>query len=44
MKRANFEPEHQDFRETVGRFVTDEIMPNFEQWEEDAIVPRELFL
>ena len=43
MKRANFEPEHQDFRETVGRFVTDEIMPNFEQWEADAIVPRELF-
>ena len=43
MKRAIFEPEHQDFRETVGRFVTDEIMPNFEQWEEDGIVPRELF-
>jgi len=43
MKRAIFEPEHQDFRETVSRFVSDEIMPNFEQWEEDGIVPRELF-
>ncbi|MBN8869991.1 MAG: acyl-CoA dehydrogenase family protein [Solirubrobacterales bacterium] len=43
MDRAIFEPEHQDFRETVRRFVSDEIMPNFEQWETDAIVPRELF-
>jgi len=43
MDRAIFEPEHQDFRETVRRFVNDEIMPNFEQWETDGIVPRELF-
>ncbi len=43
MDRAIFEPEHQDFRESVRRFVADEIMPNFEQWEEDGIVPRELF-
>ncbi len=43
MDRAIFEPEHQDFRDSVRRFVADEIMPNFEQWEEDGIVPRELF-
>ena len=43
MDRAIFEPEHQDFRDSVRRFVADEIMPNFEQWEEDGIVPREIF-
>ena len=43
MDRAIFEPEHQDFRDSVRRFVADEIMPNFEQWEADGIVPRELF-
>ena len=43
MDRTIFEPEHNDFRDSVRRFVADEIMPNFEQWEEDGIVPRELF-
>ena len=43
MDRTIFEPEHNDFRDSVRRFVADEIMPNFEQWEEEGIVPRELF-
>ncbi|MCC6755177.1 MAG: acyl-CoA dehydrogenase family protein [Solirubrobacterales bacterium] len=43
MDRDIFEPEHRDFRDTVRRFVDDEIMPDFEQWETDGIVSRELF-
>ncbi len=43
MDRDIFEPEHDDFRDSVRRFIADEISPNFEQWEEDGTVPRELF-
>lgn len=31
------------FRDQVTRFVSDEILPNAEQWEEEGFVPRELF-
>ena len=43
MKRAIFEPEHKDYRESVRRFMAEEVVPNHEQWEEDGLVPRELF-
>jgi alkylation response protein AidB-like acyl-CoA dehydrogenase len=43
MRRTLFEPEHLDFRESVSRFVAEEITPHHEQWERDGIVPRELF-
>jgi len=43
MRRTGFEPEHEDFRESARRFVAEEIAPNHERWEEDGIVPRELF-
>ena len=43
MERQLFEAEHEDFRETVRRFVAEEVSPNFEQWEEDGIMPREVF-
>jgi alkylation response protein AidB-like acyl-CoA dehydrogenase len=43
MKRAIFEPEHKDFRESVRRFFGEEVVPNHEQWEEEGLVPRELF-
>ena len=43
MEREIFEDEHEDFRESVRRFVTEEISPSFEEWEEAGIVPRELF-
>jgi alkylation response protein AidB-like acyl-CoA dehydrogenase len=41
--RQIFETEHEDFRETVQRFVAEEVSPHFEQWEEDGIMPREVF-
>ncbi len=43
MKRTIFEPDHVDFRESVRRFIAEEITPHHEQWEADGIVPRELF-
>ena len=43
MDRQIFESEHEDFRETVRRFVAEEVSPHFEQWEEDGIMPREVF-
>jgi alkylation response protein AidB-like acyl-CoA dehydrogenase len=43
MRRASFEPEHDDFRESARRFVAEEITPHHEQWERDGIVPRALF-
>jgi alkylation response protein AidB-like acyl-CoA dehydrogenase len=43
MEREIFEPEHEDFRESVRRFVSEEISPNFEQWEKDGMMPREVF-
>ena len=43
MKRTIFEPEHRDYRESVRRFLADEVVPHHEQWERDGIVPRELF-
>jgi len=43
MDRDIFEPEHDDFRDSVRRFIADEISPNFEHWEEEGTVPRQLF-
>jgi alkylation response protein AidB-like acyl-CoA dehydrogenase len=43
MRRILFEPEHVDYRESVRRFVAEEITPHHEQWEREGIVPRELF-
>ena len=43
MRRDSFEPEHRDYRETVRRFVAEEIVPHHDRWEADQIVPRELF-
>jgi alkylation response protein AidB-like acyl-CoA dehydrogenase len=43
MRRTLFEPEHVDFRESVRRFVAEEITPHHEDWERQGIVPRGLF-
>jgi alkylation response protein AidB-like acyl-CoA dehydrogenase len=43
MRRTIFEPEHDDFRESVRRFLAEEVVPNHLQWERDQAVPRELF-
>jgi len=40
MKRTLFSPDHEAFRDTVRRFVEDELVPHHEEWEEARIVPR----
>lgn len=38
-----FTADHEAFRETVKKFIEREIRPYHYQWEEDGIVPRELW-
>lgn len=43
-ERRLFREEHEMFRSTVRKFIEKEIAPFHKQWEEDGIVPRELWL
>ena len=43
MRRDIFEPEHADYRESVRRFVAEELVPNNEHWEADGIIDRTVF-
>ena len=43
IERSIFRDEHNLFRETVRKFVEREIVPFHAQWEEDGVVPRELW-
>ena len=43
MERNLFEPEHDLFRESFRKFVQKEMLPNYEQWEKDGIVSREVW-
>jgi acyl-CoA dehydrogenase len=38
-----FSEEHEELRETVSRFVANEIAPHVDEWEEAREFPRELF-
>ena len=38
-----FTEEHEDLRESVNKFVSKEIAPNVDEWEEKREFPRELF-
>jgi len=42
-RRALYEDDHEDFRESFRRFLAKEVVPYFEQWEKDGIVPRDIF-
>jgi alkylation response protein AidB-like acyl-CoA dehydrogenase len=42
-KRAIFEPEHEDYRESFARFLQAEVVPRYPEWVRACIVPRELF-
>ena len=44
MRRAIFTDEHDLFRQSVQTFIEREVAPNFEQWDRDGIVDRELFI
>jgi acyl-CoA dehydrogenase len=38
------EPALIDWRDTVVRFLKDQVEPHYDQWERDGILPRELYL
>jgi alkylation response protein AidB-like acyl-CoA dehydrogenase len=44
MDRTLFNEDHQLFRASFRKFVEKEITPHHLQWEQEGIVPRELFL
>ena len=44
MKRMIFGPEHEQFRDSVRRFMQAEVGPHAEAWREAGLVPRELYL
>ena len=44
IERSLFSEEHEIWRASVRRFVEEEIVPFHAQWEDDGIVPRELWL
>jgi acyl-CoA dehydrogenase len=42
-RRGVYEDEHEEFRESVRRFVAREVLPEVEQWDRDGIVPQEWY-
>jgi len=43
LTRLAYNEDHEAFRETVRRFVADEIEPNADKWDEEKIVPRDVW-
>lgn len=41
--RAIYDDVHEQFRETVRRFIDTDVVPNFDRWEHDKKVDRSLF-
>ncbi|MFR9805034.1 acyl-CoA dehydrogenase family protein [Pseudonocardia sp. RS010] len=44
MPRTLFTAEHDLYRDTVRRFIADEVLPHYAEWEEAGIVPRDVWL
>ncbi|MDB5700737.1 MAG: acyl-CoA dehydrogenase [Sphingomonadales bacterium] len=44
MRRLIFEPEHEQFRDTVAKFMATEVGPNAERWRAQGMVDREIYL
>jgi alkylation response protein AidB-like acyl-CoA dehydrogenase len=42
VKRDIFTAEHDDLRESFGRFLDAEVMPSYQDWERDGRIPREM--
>jgi alkylation response protein AidB-like acyl-CoA dehydrogenase len=41
--RAIYGPEYEELRRSTRKFFESELMPNISQWEEDGIVPKEMW-
>lgn len=44
VKRTIFDADHEAFRDSVRKFIEKEIQPHHDQWIEQGIVPREVWL
>ena len=44
MKRRIYSEEHEQFRETVRRWVRDDVAPNYEEWQRQKQVPKDAWL
>ena len=42
-KRAIFDDDHEDYRESFRSFLAAEVAPNFKEWDASGVVDRELF-
>ena len=40
-RRAIFEHEHEDYRESFQKFIAAEVVPNYDEWEQAQLVDRE---
>ncbi|MEU2348616.1 acyl-CoA dehydrogenase family protein [Modestobacter sp. NPDC049651] len=43
MRRNLYQPEHEDFRDSVRAFLGKHVAPFHDQWESEGIVPREVW-
>ncbi len=43
MYRDMFKDEHNILRESLKRFVANEIVPHVDQWKEEGSIPKDLF-
>ena len=43
MRRTLFTDEQHDYRESFRRFLAEEVLPHYPEWEREGIVPRELY-
>ncbi|MCP5379968.1 MAG: acyl-CoA dehydrogenase family protein [Novosphingobium sp.] len=44
IERSLFTSEHEMWRDSVRKFMEQEVVPHHDQWEKDGIVPRDLWL
>ncbi|WP_232455645.1 acyl-CoA dehydrogenase family protein [Sphingomonas sp. KC8] len=44
MRRLIFEPEHEQFRDSVRRFMQAEVGPHVDRWRHEGVVDREIYL
>ncbi|WP_370615306.1 acyl-CoA dehydrogenase family protein [Mumia qirimensis] len=43
MRRTLYDQEHEDFRLMVRKFLQDEVVPVYADWEDEGLVPRSFF-
>ncbi|MCL2541454.1 MAG: acyl-CoA dehydrogenase family protein [Nocardioidaceae bacterium] len=44
MRRTVFDEDHESFRSTLRSFIESEVVPHYQEWFEEGIVPKDLYL